>query len=292
MSAREESGVSAERPAPDQAPTRPPRSRGWGGRHALLLRVRARAREDEFGVSWERAREEYDCPLAARSRRPRGQRARGECPPGCPGLPWDRMKDMAGVLEGFVGGVRAEARAALVLAGPAVDTVGDDPEDREIWDETVALWQLLAPADRARLHLVAVPMDDPAENALVIKLVAAARGVVVVQRRAWPRGSASPLRRRCGRRERWSRAKSAASVDQVVDGETGLFLRDPTDLDTFGRSCAASSNRRQKPSVSAGTRIATSPSTSCRTVSSCSTPTSFNSCSPNGGERGFYTHSA
>jgi trehalose synthase len=41
---------------------------------------------------------------------------------------WDRMKDMAGVLEAFAHHVRAEP-AQLVLAGPAVAGVSDDPEE-------------------------------------------------------------------------------------------------------------------------------------------------------------------
>ena len=73
---------------------------------------------------------------------------------------WDRMKDMVGVLEGFVGHVNGSA-AHLVLAGPAVTGVSDDPESEEVWDETLAAWERLSASDRARIHLAAIPMDDP-----------------------------------------------------------------------------------------------------------------------------------
>jgi trehalose synthase len=145
---------------------------------------------------------------------------------------WDRMKDMAGVLEGFVGGVRADARAALVLAGPAVDTVGDDPEDREIWDETVALWQSLAPGDRARTHLVAVPMDDPAENALVINSLQ--RHAAVVVQKSLAEGFGLTVAEAMWKARPVVASAVGGIVDQVADEETGLLLRDPTDLDTFG----------------------------------------------------------
>ena len=55
---------------------------------------------------------------------------------------WDRMKDMAGVLDGFARHVHASP-AHLVLAGPAVTGVSDDPEGEAVWDETVAAWRAL-----------------------------------------------------------------------------------------------------------------------------------------------------
>ncbi|MBJ7593677.1 MAG: hypothetical protein JF886_02250 [Candidatus Dormibacteraeota bacterium] len=44
---------------------------------------------------------------------------------------WDRLKDPIGVLEGFVGGVIATCDAHLLLAGPSVAEVADDPEGAE-----------------------------------------------------------------------------------------------------------------------------------------------------------------
>ena len=41
---------------------------------------------------------------------------------------WDWMKDMAGVMQGFVESVDPSLGAHLVLAGPAVKGVVDDPE--------------------------------------------------------------------------------------------------------------------------------------------------------------------
>ena len=146
---------------------------------------------------------------------------------------WDRMKDMVGVLQGFVQGVDPETGAHLVLAGPAVDTVGDDPEDREIWEETVTTWRALPTAVRARIHIAAVPMDDPAENALVIN--ALQRHAAVVVQKSLAEGFGLTVAEAM-----WKARPVVASAvggisDQIVDGESGLLLRDPGDLETFGR---------------------------------------------------------
>jgi trehalose synthase len=145
---------------------------------------------------------------------------------------WDRMKDMSGVLEGFVHGVRAKGGAQLVLAGPAVDTVGDDPEDRVIWQETVALWQSLSRADRSRTHLVAVPMDDPVENALVIN--ALQRHAAVVVQKSLAEGFGLTVAEAMWKARPMVASAVGGIVDQITNEESGLLLRDPADLDTFG----------------------------------------------------------
>jgi trehalose synthase len=144
---------------------------------------------------------------------------------------WDRMKDMPGVLRGFVSGVDGSTGAHLVLAGPAVDTVGDDPEDGEIWAETVALWRELSADDRARVHLAAVPMDDPVENALVINALQCHATIVVQKSLAEGFGLTVS-------EAMWkSRPVVASAVggiaDQIVHGESGLLLDDPADLEGF-----------------------------------------------------------
>ena len=43
-------------------------------------------------------------------------------------LPWDRIKDPFGILDGFLERVRPAAGAHLLLAGPDPGHVADDPE--------------------------------------------------------------------------------------------------------------------------------------------------------------------
>jgi trehalose synthase len=70
---------------------------------------------------------------------------------------WDRLKDPIGVLEGFAGGVAGMCDAHLILAGPSVAEVADDPEGKEVYDEVEQAWKGLADDVRARIHLACLP---------------------------------------------------------------------------------------------------------------------------------------
>jgi trehalose synthase len=145
---------------------------------------------------------------------------------------WDRMKDMAGVLQGFVTGVDPETGAHLVLAGPAVEGVSDDPEGLEIWEETVTLWRELSPDDRLRVHLAAVPMDDPVENALVIN--ALQRHAEVVVQKSLAEGFGLTVAEAMWKSRPVVASAVGGIADQIVDGESGLLLEDPGDLAGMG----------------------------------------------------------
>ena len=145
---------------------------------------------------------------------------------------WDRMKDMPGVLRGFVEGVEGDTGAHLVLAGPAVDGVTDDPESSQIWDETVALWHGLGVEDRSRVHLAAVPMDDPLENALVIN--ALQRHATVVVQKSVAEGFGLTVSEAMWKSRPVVASAVGGIADQIVDGESGLLLADPADLPRMG----------------------------------------------------------
>ena len=51
---------------------------------------------------------------------------------------WDRMKDMAGVMNGIRGARRSLPRRAPASCGPVVTGVADDPEAAEVLDECTA----------------------------------------------------------------------------------------------------------------------------------------------------------
>jgi len=74
---------------------------------------------------------------------------------------WDRLKDPIGVLHAFARIDAADARQAeLVLAGPDVRSVADDPEGVAVYADVVAAWRALAPEPRRRVHLVSLPAMD------------------------------------------------------------------------------------------------------------------------------------
>ena len=144
---------------------------------------------------------------------------------------WDRMKDMPGVLEGFAHHVHS-ADAHLVLAGPAVQGVSDDPEGEAVWEETVAAWRSLSRSDRARVHLACVPMDDPVENAMVIN--ALQRHATVVVQKSLAEGFGLTVAEAMWKTRPVVASAVGGIVDQVIHDETGLLVEDPHDLESFG----------------------------------------------------------
>jgi trehalose synthase len=151
---------------------------------------------------------------------------------------WDRLKDMTGVLYGFVEHLdRMPEDAHLVLAGPDVLGVTDDPEGAEVLAECRALRATLPDAARRRVHLTALPMDDIDENAHLVNALQR-RASVVVQKslvEGFGLTVTEPM---------WKyRGVVASDVggirDQVEDGVSGLLLRDPRDLSGFADAVAS-----------------------------------------------------
>jgi trehalose synthase len=145
---------------------------------------------------------------------------------------WDYMKDMAGVMEGFAKHVDPALGAHLVLAGPTVTGVADDPEAAEVYDDCVRRWHQLPHAIRGRVHLACVPMADPDENAAIIN--ALQRHASVVVQKSLAEGFGLTVTEAMWK----SRPIVASGVggisDQVTDGEHGLLIEDPHDLPAFG----------------------------------------------------------
>src|SRR5919106_5881537 len=81
---------------------------------------------------------------------------------------WDRLKDPVGVIEGFAHFVAPRTDAHLVMAGPDVYAVDDDPEGAEVLNESLAAWKSISQAARDRVHLVLLPMEDGEENAAMV----------------------------------------------------------------------------------------------------------------------------
>ncbi len=146
---------------------------------------------------------------------------------------WDRIKDMGGVLDGFVRHVDVpEARLGLV--GPAVSGVSDDPEGQQLWDETVAAWRSLPRSTRKRVFLATVPMEDPVENALVIN--ALQRHAAIVTQKSLAEGFGLTVAEAMWKSRPVVASAVGGIVDQIVDGETGLLVEDPRDLESFGNA--------------------------------------------------------
>jgi trehalose synthase len=144
---------------------------------------------------------------------------------------WDRLKDPLGVLAGFAEHVHAGEEPHLVLAGPDVAAVADDPEGAEVLAEVEATWQDLPRAIRRRVHLALLPMDDADENAIMVNALQRRADVVVQKSLAEGFGLTVAEAMWKGRPVVASRV--GGIQDQIEDGSTG-HLVDPHDLTEFG----------------------------------------------------------
>ncbi len=145
---------------------------------------------------------------------------------------WDRMKDMPGVMSGFAERVDPSLHAHLLLAGPAVTGVADDPEAAEVLEECTALWRELPHAARSRVHLACTPMADADEAASIVN--ALQRHAAVVVQKSLAEGFGLTVAEAMWKSRPIVGSAVGGIVDQVVSGEHGLLVEDPLDLDSFG----------------------------------------------------------
>jgi trehalose synthase len=144
---------------------------------------------------------------------------------------WDRLKDPAGILAAFAEHVHFDEDPHLLLAGPDVEAVADDPEGAEVYADIRDIWHELPQRVRRRVHLALLPMDDPDENAVIVNAVQ--RRADVVAQKSLAEGFGLTVSEAM-----WKGRPVVASAvggiqDQIEDGQTG-YLVDPTDLDAFG----------------------------------------------------------
>jgi trehalose synthase len=144
---------------------------------------------------------------------------------------WDRLKDPLGVMEGFVDHVAGDD-AHLVLAGPSVEAVTDDPEGAEVLAEVREKLEGLDPTRRARVHLAGLPMDDLEENAAIVN--ALQRRADVIVQKSLAEGFGLTVAEGMWKGRPVVASRIGGIQDQIVDGENGVLLNDPLDLEEFG----------------------------------------------------------
>jgi len=147
---------------------------------------------------------------------------------------WDRLKDPVGLIQAFAHHGPDDSDAHLLVVGPAVDGVSDDPESAEAYAEARSAWRSLSPAARRRIHLVRIPMDDPEENATVVNAVQR-RADVIVQK-SLAEGFGLTVAEAMWKRRPVVASRVGGVQDQIVHGESGVLVDDPADLAAFGRA--------------------------------------------------------
>lgn len=144
---------------------------------------------------------------------------------------WDRLKDPIGVLEGFVGGVVATCDAHLVLAGPSVAEVADDPEGAQTYEEVKSAWEALPDEAKTRIHLVCLPMDDDEENAAMVN--ALQRRADVVVQKSLAEGFGLTVAEAMWKARPVVASRIGGIQDQIEDGVSGILLDDPANREAF-----------------------------------------------------------
>jgi trehalose synthase len=145
---------------------------------------------------------------------------------------WDHLKDMPGVMHGFakyvVPGVR---NGYLLLVGPAVAGVTDDPDGAAVFAECLMQWRELPAAARDRILLITLPLDDPDENAAMVN--ALQRHASVVVQKSLAEGFGLTVAEGMWKARPVVGSAVGGIIDQIADG-TGILLPDPRDLEAFG----------------------------------------------------------
>jgi trehalose synthase len=145
---------------------------------------------------------------------------------------WDSLKDHAGVMTAFVEHVPARDDVHLVLAGPALGSVSDDPESTGVLTELRMAWKRLPADRRSRVHLVCLPMDDGAENGAMVNALQRRSDIVVQKSLAEGFGLTVAEAMWKGRATVGSRV--GGIQDQIEHGRSGLLLDDPRDPAELG----------------------------------------------------------
>jgi trehalose synthase len=147
---------------------------------------------------------------------------------------WDHTKDPLGVMLGFAHHVAPHTDAHLVLAGPDVEAVADDPEGADVLHEVIRRREELPDAMRRAVHLASLPMADEQENAAIVNALQRRADVVVQKSLAEGFGLTVAEAMWKGRPVVASRV--GGIQDQIVDGVSGVLLDDPSVLTSYGEA--------------------------------------------------------
>jgi trehalose synthase len=146
---------------------------------------------------------------------------------------WDRLKDMSGVMAGFarsaVGAGRDDCH--LMLVGPAVSGVADDPEGADVLAGCREDWARLPDDLRRRVHLASIPMDDGDENALIVNAIQ--RHAYTVVQKSLVEGFGLTVTEAMWKGRPVVASRVGGIQDQIEHGRDGLLVDDPYDLDEF-----------------------------------------------------------
>ena len=130
----------------------------------------------------------------------------------------------------------------LALVGPSVAGVTDDPEGQQVLAECTARWAALPAEQRRRISLVSLPTADVEENAAVVNAVQ--RHATVVVQKSLVEGFGLTVSEAMWKSRPVVASGVGGILDQITDGEQGLLIGDPTDLEAFSAGPPPAADRR------------------------------------------------
>jgi trehalose synthase len=150
---------------------------------------------------------------------------------------WDRLKDMGGVLSGYTEHLDAMPDGThLMLVGPAVDGISDDPEGAAVLAECTKQWHRLPLQAQKRTHLVTLPMDDVDENAHLTNAIR--HHAAVLLQKSLVEGFGLTVTEALWRARPVIASATGGITEQITDGVNGLLVSDPADLEAFANTLA------------------------------------------------------
>jgi trehalose synthase len=150
---------------------------------------------------------------------------------------WDRLKDPAGVMHGFATVAANGHDAWLILAGPSLGAVTDDPDGAAVLAEVEADWRRLPDPIRRRVLLASLPMEDLDENGAIVN--ALQRQATIVVQKSIKEGFGLTVTEAMWKGRPVIATATGGIVDQIVNGVTGVLLRNPLDQDRFAAEIAS-----------------------------------------------------
>lgn len=135
---------------------------------------------------------------------------------------WDRLKDPLGVIDGFARYVLPMTDAHLVVAGPSVEEVADDPEGGDVLGEATEFFATLPRRAQDRVHLATLPMADLEENAAIVN--ALQRRARVVVQKSIAEGFGLTVAEAMWKARAVVASRIGGIQDQVADGRTGCLV--------------------------------------------------------------------
>jgi trehalose synthase len=144
---------------------------------------------------------------------------------------WDRLKDHLGVLDGFAEYLQQGGIGRLLLVGPNVNAVADDPEGAEVFDDVLRAYRALPHGMRAHVELANLPMADADENAAIVN--ALQRSSTVIIQKSLQEGFGLTVSEAMWKAKPVIATRVGGIQDQIEHDVSGFLIDDPRDRSAF-----------------------------------------------------------